>query len=178
MKNDTTYGLSPELLARLLAVGLPDNNAQGNTGASRTPAQVLQDMLHGKLPLDPALPDSLHAVLNWPSDKVLAATDRTVNDLLLDSSTDLAVLKTLKDYAKALVRRGGPQTKQAAATVVYYGAIASALVFHRRRITEHSYEKLREAYEELERKAWIPSELKDLFQRARSFCKERKEKTQ
>jgi len=168
VKEQTTYGQTPERLARLLAIGVRDSNCKGNPGAGRTPAQVLRDMLSSDLPLDPAMPDSLPAVLNWPSDKVLAAASQTMNDLLLGSRTDLAVIKTLKDYSKELVRRGESEAKQAAATAIYYAAIASALVFHQHKITQHSSKRLDEAYTELERKPWIPSELKDLFKRARA----------
>jgi len=131
-------------------------------------------MLSGELPLDPAIPDSLPAVLNWPSDEVLAAAGRTMSSLLLDSSTDLAVLETLKDYAKELARRSETEAKQAAATVLYYAAIASALAFHGHKITQHSYQKLHQAYAELEQKPWVPPELKGLFEKARAICGQRK----
>ncbi len=127
-------------------------------------------MLSSKLVLDPAIPDSLPAVLNWPSDHVLAAAGRTMSGLLLNSSTDLAVLETLKDFEKELARRSETEAKQAAATVLYYAAIASALAFHSHKTTQHSYEKLHQAYAELEQKPWVPSELKDLFEKARAIC--------
>jgi len=34
-------------------------------------------------------------------------------------------------------------------------------VFHAHKITQHSYQTLREAYAELEQKPWVPPELKD-----------------
>jgi hypothetical protein len=176
MKKGTAYGLSPDQLARLLSMGLQRTGGQKGGGSNPTAAQVLEDILSAELPLDPSLPDSLPTVLNWPPDQVLAAAGRSMSDLLLDSSTDLAVFKTLKEYAKGLIRRGGPDAKQAAATVIYYAAIAGALVFHNQRITEHSYEKLQRAYAQLEQKPWIPSELKDLFQKARAICQQDKEK--
>ena len=69
--------------------------------------------------------------------------------------------------------RGGTEADQATATVVYYAAIASALLFHQRRITEHTYDKLEKAYGDLEQKDWIPSELKELFRKAKAACQER-----
>jgi hypothetical protein len=102
---------------------------------------------------------------------MLGVARQTLRDLLLDSKTDLAVIKTLKDYGKKLVRRGGPEAKQAAATVIYYAAIASALVFHAHKITQHSCQTL------LEQKPWVPPELKDLFRRAKAACHQRKGRT-
>jgi hypothetical protein len=175
VKEDTNSGLSPRQLARLLATGVEGVQEQKNPGSNRSPEEILRKMLSGELPLDAAIPDSLPVVLNWPSDQVLAAAGRSMSDLLLNSSTDLTVLKTLKDYAKELARRREPEAKQAAATVLYYAAIAGALVFHEQRITEHSYRKLYEAYDELEGTQWIPRELKDLFKKARTVCQGRKE---
>jgi hypothetical protein len=174
VKKGTAYKLSPDQLARLLSMGLKTTDRKKGGGSNPTAAQVLKDILSGELPLDPSQPDSLPTVLNWPPDQVLAAAGSSMSDLLLDSSTDLAVFKTLKEYAKGLIRRGGPDAKQAAATVIYYAAIAGALVFHNRRVTDHSYEKLHGAYEKLVRKPWIPDELKDLFKRARIICEEGK----
>lgn len=72
MKEETTYGLNPVRLARLLAVGLENSDGEGSLRASETSAEVLRGMLAGKLPLDPAMPDSLPAVLNWRCEEVLA----------------------------------------------------------------------------------------------------------
>jgi len=175
VKEETTSGVSPRRLARLLALGV--QHGSNNPGGGRTPAGVLQEILDTQLPLDSTLPNSLAAVLNWTSDEVLSAGGRTIRELLLDPETHLVVIKTLKDYGKGLVRRAGPNAKETAATVIYYAAIASALVFHGRRITQHSYRTLYEAYTELRRRSWVPSELKDLFEKARRICRERKRKT-
>jgi hypothetical protein len=94
--------------------------------------------------------------------------------LLLNRTTDLAALKTLKDHAKELVSRADSEAKKAAATAICYAAIASALVFHGSTITRHSYSKLRKPYQDLEQKPWIPSDLKDLFKKAQAACQEKK----
>jgi hypothetical protein len=177
VKDDTTYGLAPERLARLLAFGLQGAGANGAPDASRSPAEDLKDMLTCPLPLDPGLPNSLPAVLRWTSDEVLAAAGRSMGNLLLDSATSLSVIRTLKDYAKKLVHRGASEAKQAAALVVYYASIANALVFHRQKITQHSYRALDEAYGELEQKPSVPPELKDLFEKAQAICRQRKKVT-
>jgi len=172
VKDDTTYGLSPERLARLLAIGLQGRDGENNPYAGRTPAEIVREMLASKLPLDPDASDSLPAILNRACKDLLALSHRTISDLLLHPNTDLAVIKTLKDYGKELVRLRRRETEQAAATVIYYAAIGSALVFHGQKITDHSYPKLRKAYAKLEESPWIPDELKDLFRKARTVCRE------
>lgn len=177
MKEQTTYGLSPKRLARLLAIGLEREPGENNLAETRTPADELRDMLGAKLPLDPAKSDSLPAVLKRPCDEMLSAYGQTIGYLLLSPKTDLNVIRTLKDYTKELVSRRPPNARQAAAIVVYYAAIATALLFHHHKITQHSYEKLQKAYTDLEQKPWVPPELKDLFQKARAACHQRKART-
>ncbi len=174
MKDDTTYGLSPEKLGRLLAMGLKNGDAEDGLGSGHTTGEVLQDMLSRELPLDPTIPDSVPAVLNPPCDELIPATGSTIRDILLSSRTDLAVVKTVKDYGKQLARRGGSEAAQAAATVLYYAAIAAALVFHQHKISQHSYQKLDKAFTELEQKPWVSPELKGLFQKAQGICGQRK----
>lgn len=141
------------------------------SSTSPSPAELLQDFLSSKLLLDPSSPDSLPAVLNWPSHELIAASDHTVGELLSNPKTDMRILVALKDYAKTLARRGGPEAKQTTAKAIYYSAIASALIFHGRRITQHPYEKLHETYAEFEEKPWVSSELKHLFRKAGAICR-------
>ncbi|MDP2895877.1 MAG: hypothetical protein Q8Q12_04870 [bacterium] len=175
MKEETTDGVRPQRVAWLLAIGLKGGHSEGNPGEGQTPAEVLENILGTQLPLDPTLPNSLPTILSWTSEEVLSAAGKTIRDLLLNSETHLMVIKTLKDYGKGLVRRAGFGAKETAATVIYYAAIASALVFHGRKITRHSYGTLYEAYTELGRKSWIPCELKDLFGKAHAICRQRKQ---
>ena len=173
-KEETTYGLSPKHLARLLAIGLEKNDGENKLGDTRTPAEELDEILSRKLSLDPATPDSIPVILNRPCGELLPAAGRSMGDVLLDPSTDLAIIRTLKDCGKQLVRLSDTKSKQAAATVIYYAAIASALVFHRQKISRHSYEKLNEAYARLHEKPWIGPKLKHLLKKAEEICEKRK----
>ena len=174
MEEKTTYGLSPERLARLLALGVEGKEAEEKVRAVRTPGEALQEMLSSKLPFDAAHPESIPAVLKRTCDELLPFSSQTLQDLLLDSETGLPAIKRLKDYGKELVRITKAEAQQTAATVIYYAAIASALVFHQSKITGHSYGKLEEAYGDLEQRRWIPSDLKRLFRRAKAACQQRR----
>jgi hypothetical protein len=173
-KEETTYGLSPKHLARLLAIGLEKNDGENKLGDTRTPAEELDEILSRKLSPDPATPDSIPAILNRPCGELLPAAGRSIGNVLFDPATDLAIIRTLKDYGKQLVRRSDTKSRQAAATVIYYAAIASALVFHQQKITKHRLDRLHEAYTALAGKPWIPSDLKDLFKKAEDACREKK----
>jgi len=176
MREDTTYDITPKATARFLSIGMESKNIRGDLRASPSPAKLLQDMLANEPPLHPTMPGSVPAVLNRPCDELLPAAGRSMCDLLTGSKTDPAVITTLKDYAKELVRRGALQTQKAVGIVIYYAAIANALVFQGKRITTHPYENLREAYTELKGKPWISKELKGLFQKAGDVCGRRKPK--
>jgi hypothetical protein len=178
VKDRTTYGLSPERLARLLTMGLESACEERDHASDRPLAQMLRDMLARELPLDPATSDSLPALLKRPCEELSKAIGQTIGDLLLNPATDVAVIKAVKDYAKQLVRRLGPNSEQAPATAIYYAAIASALAFHRHKITQHSYEKLDKSFTELEQKPWVSLELKDLFNKARAACQQHGQKSE
>ena len=171
VEEETTYGLNPEQLAHLLAMGLHQKDKRGSGEVSRTNSDMLEDMLKSELPLDPAVPESLPAVLNRPCEELSDVAGQTLSQLLLSPQTDLAVIRTLKDYAKALSRRGAHEPEHAAAIVIYYAAIASALVFHGQKITRHSYETLREAFSQLVEKNWLPTEAKELFRKGEEACR-------
>jgi len=170
--DETTYGLSPDRLAHLLAMGMENSALAGDREDAATPAAFLQEMLAGRLPHDPADPDSSPSVFNKPSDNSPIPSGQTTQELLLGETTSLAFLSSLKDSAKKLARGGVPEGKQAAAIAVYYAAVASALVFQNAKITKRSYREVREAYAKLEQKSWIPSELKEMFKEAGRMCLE------
>lgn len=177
MEKETTYGLSPEQLARLLAMGLNQEDDRQSGEDSSTRADVLEEMLTSELSLDPAVPRSLPAVLKRPCEELPGVTGRTLGQLLLNPQCDLGIIRTLKDYGKAMSRARAPEAEQAAAVIIYYAAIASALLFHGQRITQHSWGKLHAAYAQLNRKPWITPELKELFQKARVLCQQKMDKS-
>ena len=177
MKDESTYGLSPEKLGRLLAMGLKKGDPEKRLDSGHATGEMLQDMLSRELPLDPAMPDSVPAVLNRPCRELRPVANQTVQDLLLNPRTDAAIIETVKEYGKQLARRAGSEAVRAAATTIYYAAIASVLVFHQHKISHHSYEKLDNAFTKLERKPWVWLELKDLFQKAQAFCRQCKKVT-
>ena len=177
MKKKTAYGLSPRQIIRLLAIGKKGGDAPTGAGVSKTPAEILGGILSSTLPLDPDSPNSLPVVLDWTGRKVLSASGRKIGDLLVEPKTDLEVLRGLKEYGKTMASGTSAKAKQAAATAIYYAAIASILVFHEHKISHHSYERLDKAFTKIERKPWVWPELKDLFQKARAFCRQCKKDT-
>jgi hypothetical protein len=98
---------------------------------------------------------------------------KTLVEVLLGPRTDLGLLRAIKECCKRLSSGLESKAEAAIATTLYYAAVASALVYHNKKITQHSWDALDEAYRLLMDKPWMDPELAELFSRARSFCQGR-----
>ena len=90
-----------------------------------------------------------------------------------NSGTDVVVLRKVKDYGKKLSDKAESKVQYHAANTVYYAAIASALVFHDKKITKYSYRDLDKYFCRLDKEKWIPEALRSLFSRAAEYCQVR-----
>ena len=163
---DSTLGMKSQDLAQLLVIGrdAPEKDATPEV----TPGHLLDDLLARRISLDVDCAGSFPNVLGRACDEIVPHADRTLADVLFDPKADVAALMALKDYGKRLVRGAWSDAERAAATALYYGAIAAALVIHGRRITEHPVEKVDSGLAELEAMAWTPPRLVELFAKARA----------
>ncbi len=165
---ESTFDLNSIQLARLLTIA----GSPGRQGADRPAEELVRELFARPVSLDAAVADSLPAVLGRPCDELAGHVGEAIGGLLLGPETGVEARQALKDYGKCLVRRARSESERAAATVLYYGAIAGALVFHRRKVTQHSYGKLDEGLAKLVGRPWIPPELNDLLRKARAVCHE------
>jgi len=159
MAKDLTSGLHPDRLARLLAIG----SADVPPGGDRSDVQAAADLLRDRLADPPPLAE---AVMDSPLPE-----GTSLNDVLLDSNTELGVLETIKDYTKTLSKRWEEGPEHAVAVSVYYAAIAAALIHHDRKITAHSYEKLAGSIDVLVEAKWMDVRLAKLLADARDLCR-------
>jgi hypothetical protein len=72
----------------------------------------------------------------------------------------------MKNYGRRLSEQARTESEHHTANVVYYAAIASALVFHEQRITSFSNKELKLSFTLLGKAKWIPSDLSRLFRKA------------
>ena len=168
-KKTTTFGISSERLARLLGIGLAlDEQEQGTHEQPK--AELLRARLAGTLPLAPDVVDALPAIFGRLSKELIPLSGKTLDEVLRDPDVSLDVIQTVKDYAKDLASRAGSEADHAASIAIYYAAIASAVLFHGKKITRHSFESLAESFETLGHKSWIPSDILRHFSKARKLC--------
>ena len=158
--------LSPEALARLLAIGSDDS--QEDDGAI---AEQLRDRLAGTLPLDPDVVDCLPVILGRLSRELLPLRGQPLGKALVDQSVDLDIVRGIKAYTKKLAGRARSEPEHATAITIYFAAIAGALVFHDEKISALSYEKLDRSFATLIDKPWMAPQLVQLFAKARKVCR-------
>lgn len=179
MKNEpTTFGLSREGLARLWEVGTDVAEQDGST-ENHKKTELLRDRLAEPwplagepLPLDPTATPMLPEPLNFVLEQFRPLTGCSVGDLLFDPNADPSVVWHIKDRCKERAQSCSSELEREAATVIYYAAIANALLFHEEshlpdgKITTFSHAELSEHFSRLRNIPWLTSDLVGLFKKA------------
>jgi len=175
MTTKTTQGAAPGDLARLWELGAGGELPEERRYADHIAAELLRERLDSPLPMDPAQSDSLLVMVGGASVGLLPLAGRSLREVLLDPHTGMAAIQPIKDYAKQLARRHRTGPEHEAAIGIYYTALAGALVYRGEKITAHGYDYLRDSFEQLLSKPWLPPEVAELFRRARQVCSDRAE---
>lgn len=173
MAKKSTYGLKPEQLGRLLSMGPKGIDSVDAMSDEKKIEALLRDRLTGALPKDSSLLDSLLAVMERLARDIQSLAGKSFGDVLLDPASDVGLLQAIKDYSKKLSSTIASEAESAIAITMYYAAIASCLVHHDKKITQHSYKNLDQSFATLTEKKWLTPELKELFSQARKICQQR-----
>ena len=168
MERRSTYGLRLDQLAGLFSLGV-DCPAEGHEGQQRM-AAMLREHLTCALPSGPLLLDALVMMVGRLGYETRALGGKTLVEVLLDPRTDPGLLRAIKECCKRLSSSLESKVESAIATTLYYAAMAGALVYHDKKITQHSYDALDGAFAMLIEKPWMDRELAGLFSSARSIC--------
>ena len=168
-KDTTTFGLEPRCLADLLRVGLGTSDSSKAKNAEAT-AELIRAHLAGPLPPDTVVIEALPAILGAMRNELLPENGRPIGELLLDGDTSLEVTERVKDHGKRLAGRSEPN--RSVGIAIYYTAIASALVFHDKKITKHSYSYLRDSFDAINRN-WMTLEIQRHIAKALRICRKR-----
>ena len=158
MDKQSTYGLKLEQLANLFSVAAEEENHMDDFHNEKAAASLLQNQLTSSLPKDSLL-----------------LAGKSLLDVLLNPKSEAGLLQAIKDYSKNLSCSSTCEAEIAAATIIYYAALASLLIYHEKKITQYSYEALAESFALLMEKKWIAEELAELFSHARRICKSKRE---
>ena len=172
-KKSTTFGLGPEKLARLLNIGSDISETENDVDEKEKKSELLYDWLAATLPLDAIFIETLPTILQRLYRQLQLHADESFGNLLKEPKTDILVIKKIKDYSKKLVSSSKSEAEHDAATAIYFAAIASALVFHDRKITTFSYKSLCESFSKLIDEKWIAEDIAELFSRACRVCRQK-----
>ena len=112
---------------------------------------------------DVAYTSSLRPAANPPENLTLWLT-------LLGFKSDLPLLKRVNDHFKTMVLAEGSALEHSVAITLYFATIASTIVFHGRKITQHNFDDLRSAFSALSSQDWMTTELSWLFRQSAELC--------
>ena len=134
----------------------------------------LSNRLAGTIPPGTAISAQLPALLGRLRGHPDPLPGRNLGMAVLDPNTSVELLtgikRCLKEEARYYEGMEGRHPEYAAALTAYYLVIASALRFHGRKITRHSFQDLAQWFRVLGTKSWMPEELRSHFTVAAGLC--------
>lgn len=166
----TAFGLDSNKLGELLRICASKDATEDNMTENQQRDELLQDRLSESL-----LTGSLK---NSPLRKELTDICRmsgilageSIRELLNDPNSDIDLVRKIKEHGKRLSQAAADDLEQDTANVIYYAAIAHALIFHDTKITNFSYADLQQSFSSLRNIEWVSSDLTDIFLRAGKYC--------
>ncbi len=170
MENESVYGLRLDQLASVFSIGVEDSDPIGAGGNDNRMAGLLREQLSSVLPRDSLLFDALIMMLGRLGCDVRSLAGRSLLQVLSSPQSDIGLLQAIKDCSKKLSASLDSKTEATLATTIYYAALASALVYHDRKITQYSYGALDQSFATFAAKKWMIPELAGLFVRAGKAC--------
>jgi len=158
---------------RASSIEQDSQDARKRPSDGRNRRKMLRNRLSKTLPLSRSQINALPVVLGQLCHTIGLLAGETMMAMLCDPSTDISLIIRIKLYGKRLSVDAQSDAEIEAATVIYFAAIASALVNHDRKITKSSYERLLAFLSYFAKEKWIPGDLSDLFRVARRCCRAR-----
>lgn len=174
MEQKSTYGLRLDQMAGLFSMGSGSPDPTDEKDENETMAALLHEQLACPLPRHSLLFDALLMMMEREGYDTQSLAGKSLGEVLLGPSSDVDLLRAIKDCSKRLSYELDSEAETALATTVYFATLASALVYHNRKITQSSPEKLDESFALLTGKKWMAQELIELFGRARRRCNGRR----
>ena len=168
--------LSRHQKSRLLSLGLGSKPRELSTDKVEQKSDMLYDVLARTLPVDPSVVNSLPDVVRGLSSGLQSLAGLPIGDLLQDPTTDITTISRIKQYAKESGTSSDSDNENDVFLVVYYAAIASALLYHNEKITKHSYKELERFFYSFTKEDWMLDELIGLFKKGQKYCQYNQQK--
>ena len=157
-------------MARLLRTGEDAKLPEDPAARDELTAEILQEYLAEPFPSDIAAAQTSPLSLTGATRDPVGLQVRPLGEVILDRDTSVADCRRVKDYGKRLANKEKSDPNRApeynGALAVYYAAIAAALVFHDKKISNYSLDDLGKTFRKLTRLPWVTPELRELFAKA------------
>jgi len=172
-KETSTFGLSSMKLVNLLKIAEETGLDQKKVDQQRVKTELLYDYLAHTLEVYRYAGEELPTKQSQLRNTINILSGESIGNLLQDHETEIGLIRMIKDYSSTLSKRAKSKTEHQVANTIYYAAIASALLFHGRRITRYKYENLEKSFSKLASEKWITKKLADLFVKAAEVSQEK-----
>lgn len=169
-KKKSTFGLRLDQLADLFSLVSKDHAPEEINGPNERQAETLRRQLSEVMPGQSLLLTAVSEISASEKCDLTAMTGHSLLQVLTSHKSSVSQLRMVKEAGKHLSSAAVSEEECAAANTVYHAAIASCLIHHETKITQHSYEKLDKSFSTLIDRKWMAPELMELFLSARSIC--------
>lgn len=166
-RESKAFGLSPKKVVDLLRIG--SDSRPTSRDPEREKAEFLRNRLNETLPVTSKPSGKLAKKQGQMRRMIDTLAGDPIGKLLQNPKTDINLLRKMKNYGRRLSEQARTESEHHTANVVYYAAIASALVFHNQRITRFSSKDLETSFTLLGKAKWISSDLNSLFRKASQY---------
>lgn len=160
----------PERLSRLWPAPATDERGVAKPDAEVGPWSQLSAAEMGEVfrhflqtPVEAVLADSADGLIDSAATPPRSGHATTFAQLISSDAPSIDLLQRVKRFAKLAMGSDEGDLPREIAGVVYFGAIAVALVRARTRITSLSDRELRDALQWASRRSWLTESIKELF---------------
>lgn len=174
---ESTFGLDSDKLAQLLQIGSEIQETETALDLNQQKSLCLKERLEQTLPLDQSFAKTIPPFVARLCERNGLLAGESIRGLLNNPDTPVSLVEKLKDYAKGLTETAKTEPDADTAIVLYYAAIAHAMIYSKARISRFSYPSLIESFTSLTEKDWIEPMCQDLFTKAVQECKQQNQKS-
>ena len=167
----TTYGLDPEKVVELLNIGKDAGSAPLDINQHKS--ELIREKLNETIPIYFSTEKIPTKKLQRLRHTIAILSGEPIGKLLDQPQTDIKLIRMIKNYGRKLSSCSESEAEHHISNTIYYAAIAHALIYHNLKITNYSYQNLKNSYDHLSKENWIPRNLIKLFQKASEYCQKR-----
>ena len=171
-KRQTVFGASRENVQRFLDDCLRAEASPEKLSETQRLEQLLHERLADKCPVARPHGQSQSWLLDHLEEQTILAVNGSVGQVLADAQAGLEILRDIKNCYKAWTSRTTDKREQRVYTVIYFAAVARALVSHGRRITRSPIGYLIHSFQVLAGEPWMASPLRELYLKAQQACEQ------